>query len=123
MTKKRSRIPESVLKRVGARYEWRCAHCRNLLECVFELDHVNPLHLGGADTEDNLRPLCVSCHAKITQQQRIDAAMLRRAAAEAAKGRSRQTLPAEIDTAAFVTNRFLKFAYVPPRRPSQRSGV
>lgn len=30
---------------------------------VWDLEHVKPLWLGGADTEENLRPAHVSCHA------------------------------------------------------------
>ena len=34
---------------VAARQTWRCARCDVTLEATFEVDHVVPLHLGGAD--------------------------------------------------------------------------
>ena len=36
---------------------WRCAHKRTLQRC-----HIVPKSLGGADSTDNIIPLCSSCH-------------------------------------------------------------
>ena len=77
---KRRRISEMVLKRVGARGGWRCGACEELLTSTFEIDHVVPLHLGGADEELNLQPLCVACHAQKTQAERLKCMLVRRAA-------------------------------------------
>ena len=32
-------------------------------------DHIKPLALGGADTDDNIRCLCQSCHSKVTAEE------------------------------------------------------
>ena len=50
---------------------WRvnpyCAMCSSLVAFPdgFELDHIEPLHKGGQDTEDNCQVLCApnGCHA------------------------------------------------------------
>lgn len=33
------------------------------------VDHVQPLAQGGTDDEDNLRGLCLNCHAQVTGEQ------------------------------------------------------
>lgn len=144
-TMKRRRISEAVLKRVGSNALWRCCGCDELLTSTFELDHRVPLHLGGSDDEDNLQPICVSCHAEKTQRERIAAMHTRREAVADARRRNevllltlkkdpvpdtalvvaerpRRTksrpvplLTLEQSTHAFVRNPFLHFAFAPPR--------
>ncbi|MFJ9262295.1 HNH endonuclease [Streptomyces bacillaris] len=57
----------SVLARVralvGARGGARCARCGSLtLAGSVDVDHVQPLALGGEDTDQNIQPLCRDCH-------------------------------------------------------------
>ena len=126
---KRKRISESVLKNVGANAKWRCQGCDELLQATFQLDHVKPIHLGGEDTIDNLQPLCVVCHAKKTQQERMNEMLERRAAIDKAKKAlpSPQRTPVTLivprcrdeeraNHSQFVANRFLLFAYTPTRK-------
>ncbi|MEU0981110.1 HNH endonuclease signature motif containing protein [Streptomyces griseus] len=48
---------------VGARGGARCARCGSLvLAGVVDVDHVQPLALGGEDTDTNVQPLCRDCH-------------------------------------------------------------
>ena len=48
---------------VGARGGARCARCGSLvLADVVDVDHVQPLALGGEDTDGNVQPLCHGCH-------------------------------------------------------------
>ncbi|MFD4141556.1 HNH endonuclease [Streptomyces sp. NPDC058572] len=48
---------------VGARGGARCARCGSLvLADVVDVDHVQPLALGGEDTDTNVQPLCHGCH-------------------------------------------------------------
>ena len=48
-----------------------CAHCERAgrVEQADELDHVVPLHLGGADDEANYQSLCVACHKAKTARE------------------------------------------------------
>ena len=126
---KRKRISEAVLKNVGANAKWRCQGCDELLQATFQLDHVKPIHLGGEDTIDNLQPLCVVCHAKKTQEERMNEMIERRAAIEKAK----KALPSPQRTTIklitprcreeereehvkFTNNIFLRFAFTPMRK-------
>lgn len=47
--------------RIIARQAHVCAGCGEKVS-VFEIDHVTPLELGGADDDDNLQALCGRCH-------------------------------------------------------------
>jgi 5-methylcytosine-specific restriction endonuclease McrA len=47
---------------VAHRQEWRCQVCSNLLPPMFLIDHLIPLHKGGADELNNLQALCANCH-------------------------------------------------------------
>ncbi|MEV3892039.1 HNH endonuclease [Streptomyces anulatus] len=48
---------------VGARGGARCARCGLLvLADVVDVDHMQPLALGGEDTDGNVQPLCHACH-------------------------------------------------------------
>ena len=53
-------------KIVGARQQWRCASCGQLLDETYHVDHIIPLHKGGPDTIENAQALCVADHAKKT---------------------------------------------------------
>lgn len=49
-------------KAVYAAYDGRCAGCDDVLAGPYQIDHIIPLALGGADEFHNLAALCVSCH-------------------------------------------------------------
>ena len=55
----------------------RCAICADLLD-KFEVDHIKPLFLGGWDTDDNCRALCIRCHKFVTKRFAKTAAKIRR---------------------------------------------
>lgn len=57
------RIRQRILVRDGAACV-RCEHGLNL-----EIDHIVPLHLGGAESDENRQILCKSCHAKKTLEE------------------------------------------------------
>ncbi len=48
-----------------------CQACRTLVDYPwgFELDHITPLHQGGADDEQNSQVLCVRCHREKTRRE------------------------------------------------------
>ncbi len=43
---------------------------RGEIALATEVDHIIPRHLGGDDSFENLQPLCRSCHARKTAQER-----------------------------------------------------
>lgn len=47
--------------RIIARQGHVCARCGDKVS-VFEIDHVLPIELGGAEDDDNLQALCGRCH-------------------------------------------------------------
>ena len=59
---KRRRITPFVAKKVAALHKWRCATCGELLTEDFEIDHHIPLHNGGSNDIQNLKPLHKRCH-------------------------------------------------------------
>ncbi len=72
----RKRISAYTMKRVGAKYGWRCARCKAVLRDDFHVDHIVPLHrrlaLGQPldNDVDSCQPLCPSCHmAKNHEEQ------------------------------------------------------
>lgn len=50
---------------IKARYDFRCLMCgRREPEIRLHRDHIIPVTRGGANTADNLQPLCKSCNSK-----------------------------------------------------------
>ena len=63
----------SVHKRiVAARSKWHCESCGSMLEATYEIDHIIPLHAGGADDLDNAQALCVRCHRNKTLKEETE---------------------------------------------------
>jgi 5-methylcytosine-specific restriction protein A len=58
-----SRIRQRILVRDGA----ACRKCGCGLN--LEIDHIVPLHLGGAESDENRQVCCKSCHQKKTEQE------------------------------------------------------
>lgn len=55
---------------VGARGGARCARCGSLvLADVVDVDHMQPLALGGEDTDGNVQVLCHPCHQLKTRAE------------------------------------------------------
>lgn len=51
---------------------WPCAHCHlHRQPNMLEVDHIQPLHLGGVDTSGNLQVLCRPCHATKTRNEQL----------------------------------------------------
>lgn len=48
-----------------------CQDCeaKGVITVAVEVDHIQPLSLGGTDTDDNTRNLCKPCHLKRTAEQ------------------------------------------------------
>ena len=52
--------------KIARRQDYRCPVCKQpLMECRIHLHHIQPIHLGGKDTYDNLIYLHEDCHHSI----------------------------------------------------------
>jgi len=58
-------------KKVAADQEWRCGHCKAVLDASYEVDHTIPLFKGGSNDAQNLVALCRNCHGKKTVADRL----------------------------------------------------
>lgn len=53
--------------KVAASQKWKCMRCNELLNEMFEVDHVQQHCLTSDDSIKNLQALCVHCHRRKTQ--------------------------------------------------------
>ena len=56
-------------KTVAASQQWRCAHCQDMLDALYEVDHCIPLFQGGTNAVSNLQALCPDCHSIKTREE------------------------------------------------------
>lgn len=68
----RRSVSEARKKAVAAGQNWCCAHCGDMLEATYEVDHVVELQDGGTNELDNLMALCRNCHGRKTLNQRLE---------------------------------------------------
>ena len=61
-------LSESTKKVVAYRQRYQCAACDCLLPPGYQVDHIQPLALGGTNGLSNLQALCVRCHARKTKE-------------------------------------------------------
>jgi 5-methylcytosine-specific restriction enzyme A len=88
--------PISARLRIRDRFHGICQMCRQPIDVMgFDLDHHVPLAIGGEDDEENMRPLCRTCHALKTRGEAAAFAREKRLAAKhlGAKAPSRTPLP------------------------------
>ncbi len=79
MTTKRKRMTEPQRRKIALRQNFKCANpdgeCKlidgNLKE--YDVDHVDPLFLGGPDDESNMQALCPACHRRKTERDALQA--------------------------------------------------
>lgn len=68
-------IPNSLRILVTQRAGSRCEYCRLSQagqEATFHIDHIVPVVVGGATTEDNLALACVSCSLRKAARQTVE---------------------------------------------------
>ena len=58
-------------KKVAANQQWKCGHCKSILDASYEVDHILALYKGGTNSESNLIALCRNCHGKKTVEERL----------------------------------------------------
>ena len=71
-TKYKRNVTNGQKKYVGARQQWKCGHCRQILDASYEVDHIKALYKGGTNDLDNLVALCRNCHGKKTIEERLN---------------------------------------------------
>nr|WP_162688709.1 MULTISPECIES: HNH endonuclease signature motif containing protein [unclassified Streptomyces] len=55
-----------IVRKAG---RWKCVRCgRHVLASAIDIDHVQPLALGGTDTDGNVQSLCRPCHRLKTRE-------------------------------------------------------
>ena len=64
-------VSEPKKKFVAARQQWKCDHCKNILDATYEIDHIIELQHGGTNKVDNLVALCRNCHGSKTLQSHL----------------------------------------------------
>ena len=68
---KRGALTDVIKKQIAADQKWCCSICTNVFDSTYHVDHTIPLWNGGMDHKDNATAMCVSCHAKKTQNEWI----------------------------------------------------
>ena len=64
-------VSESKKKYIASSQKWQCAHCLQLLDNTYEVDHIIPLYKGGTNDLTNLEALCRNCHGKKTFKDKL----------------------------------------------------
>jgi hypothetical protein len=70
-TREKRAVTGLMKKKIAAAQEWRCGHCRALLDETYEVDHRQALFNGGSNDPSNLVALCPNCHRKKTVEERL----------------------------------------------------
>lgn len=70
-TRHKRNVSESKKKYIASTQKWSCAHCQQLLDNTYEVDHVIPLYKGGTNDLTNLEALCRNCHGKKTFKDKL----------------------------------------------------
>jgi len=70
-TKEKRNVTNLMKKTVAANQKWSCAHCNEMLDSSYEVDHKLALFNGGTNDMDNLVALCRNCHGKKTMNERL----------------------------------------------------
>ena len=64
-------VSESKKKFIASNQKWKCAHCHQLLDNTYEVDHIVALYKGGSNELNNLEALCRNCHGKKTFMEKM----------------------------------------------------
>lgn len=70
-TKQSRNVSNLLKKQIAAKQEWKCGHCKSILDASYEVDHIVGLFRGGSNSEENLIALCRNCHGKKTVEERL----------------------------------------------------
>lgn len=67
----RGRKLGKVRERIAYRDEYTCRECGRV-DIGGQVDHKTPLHLGGAESDENRQWLCQECHKRKTEREQAD---------------------------------------------------
>lgn len=59
---------QKIRERIGLRDNYTCVDCKRVT-IKGEVDHEIPLHLGGAESDENRKWRCPECHAKKSERE------------------------------------------------------
>lgn len=68
---KKRNVSQLLKKKVAAKQQWACGHCKKILDASYEVDHIVALYKGGTNDEGNLIALCRNCHGAKTVDERL----------------------------------------------------
>jgi len=71
LIKKNRSVSQLLKKKVAAKQQWACGHCKKILDASYEVDHIVALYKGGTNDESNLIALCRNCHGIKTVDERL----------------------------------------------------
>lgn len=64
----RGRELQRTNRRILERDEYTCQVCGQT-SIYLEVDHITPLHLGGAESDENRQTICVTCHRRKSEEE------------------------------------------------------
>ena len=67
----RGRHLMKIRERIAIRDEYVCQICRRVT-ADGEVDHKQPLHLGGRESDENRWWLCPGCHEEKSEREKVD---------------------------------------------------
>jgi len=98
---KRKRLTKAERVSIHGMYGGRCAYCGKKIEYKdMQVDHFKPLHNGGKDKKENLRPACRSCNF---YKATMDIESFRR---------SIKMIPNRLEGTSFIYNLALKYGNI-----------
>jgi 5-methylcytosine-specific restriction endonuclease McrA len=59
---------QKIRERILLRDEYSCRACGRV-SAHLEIDHIVPIHLGGAESDQNRQALCRQCHEKKSERE------------------------------------------------------
>ncbi|UKZ11132.1 hypothetical protein EhVM1_000117 [Emiliania huxleyi virus M1] len=72
MNPHKRKVSAVVKKKVAADAHWSCTKCSKIVDCMYEVDHIQPLAMGGTNDFHNLQLLCQQCHKNKTRQENTE---------------------------------------------------
>lgn len=75
---RKSKMARRIQDRFRWAVDWDMCGDHRVKFCLWEVDHITPIRLGGADSLENIRTLCKQCHKEATSRFHAHLARLKR---------------------------------------------